>query len=284
MKKLSLGAYIFTRTTIFVALIVLLLPLLWIFSLSLRLPDEVFESYLFLIPKHLTFQNYIIAFKYTKDYLNIGFPKMYLNSFIVTIATIILTVIIAPLGAFALSNYQFRGRNFIYTVILATFMLPAQVLLIPLFIMYKKLHILNTYLTVILPYTIFTVPISMLILRGFFNGIPRELKEVAKIDGASDFIYFLKIAIPISKPAIATCIIWSFPIIWNEFSMALVFLGKDQLKTLPVAIATIGGGQYIVPYNIFAASMMICIIPILIIFLAFQKWFIKGTTAGALKG
>jgi len=285
MKKLSIGMYIFTRISIFIALVMLLVPLIWIFSLSLKLSHEVFESYLFLIPKHFTLRNYVTAVEYAEKYLNIGFPKMYLNSFIVTTATIILTIVIAPLGAFAFSNYRFfKGENFINALILATFMLPGQVLLIPLFIMYKKLHMLNTYLTVILPYTIFTIPISILVLRGFFNEIPRALKEAAKIDGASDFIYFFKIIIPMSKPAITTCIIWSFPVIWNEFSLALVFLGKAQLKTLPVGIANIGGGQYIVPYNIFAASMMICIIPTLIVFLIFQKWFMRATRGGAIKG
>jgi len=284
MRKLSIGAYVFTRITIIVGLFIFLIPLIWIFSLSLRLPQEVFESYFFFVPKHITWENYPIAIEYTIKYFHIGFPRMYLNSLIVTFATIILTIVIALLGAFALSSYVFKGYNLIYALILGTFMLPAQVLLIPLFLMYKEFHMLNTYFTVILPYTIFTVPISILILKGFFDVIPSELREVAKIDGASGFIYFVKIAIPISKPAIATCIIWSFPIVWNEFSLALVFLGREKLRTLPVAIATIGGGQYVVSYNVFAAAMMICIIPILVIFLVLQKWFIRGTTMGALKG
>ena len=145
-------------------------------------------------------------------------------------------------------------------------------------------YLLNTFPSVSFAYTIFTVPIATLILKSFFSSIPMELKEAAKIDGATEFYYFLRIATPIAKPAIATCIIYSFTLIWNEFLLALVFLGKNELKTLPVAIANIGGGEYIVPYNIFSASMIIVIIPILIVFLIFQKWFIKGVTAGALKG
>ena len=136
----------------------------------------------------------------------------------------------------------------------------------------------------VLPYTLFTVPIATLIFKSFFAEIPKELKEAAIIDGASNFSYFSRIAVPIAKPAIATVIIYSFTLVWNEFLLALIFLGKDQLKPLPVVISNIAGGQYIVPYNIFTASMMICIIPILIVFLWLQKWFLRGVTMGALKG
>lgn len=284
MRKLTVSAYIFTRIVVIVGLVAIIFPLLWIFSLSLRLPKEVFDSYFFIIPKNITFDNYPAALEYAKMYFNIGFPRMFLNSFFVASSTIALTLFISLLAGFALSNFKFKAHSAIYTLILASFMIPTQVLLIPLFILFKKAGILNTYLAVILPYTIFTVPIAVLIFRDFFNRIPRELKEAAIIDGASGFYYFLKVAIPISKPAIATTIIYSFTLIWNEFLLALVFLGKDKIKTLPVAIANIAGGQYIVPYNVFTASMMICIIPILIIFLIFQKWFIRGVTAGALKG
>jgi len=209
---------------------------------------------------------------------------MYLNSFIITSSTIVITLFIALLAGFALSNYRFKGTNTIFSLILASFMIPTQVILIPLFVFFKKIHILNTYLAVILPYTLFTVPIAVLIFKSFFTEIPRELKEAAIIDGASNFLYFLKVAIPIARPAIATCIIYSFTLVWNEFLLALIFLGKNELKPLPVAISNIAGGQYIVPYNIFTASMMICIIPILIIFLWLQKWFLRGVTVGALKG
>ncbi len=237
-----------------------------------------------IIPKHVTLRNYPTAFEYAKMYFEVGFPRLYLNSSIVTSFTIILTLFIAMLAGFALSNFRFRGQAILHTLLLASFMIPAQVLLIPLFVLFKKAHLLNTFPSVSFAYTIFTVPIATLILKSFFSSIPMELKEAAKIDGATEFYYFLRIATPIAKPAIATCIIYSFTLIWNEFLLALVFLGKNELKTLPVAIANIGGGEYIVPYNIFSASMIIVIIPILIVFLIFQKWFIKGVTAGALKG
>ncbi|MCL5986558.1 MAG: carbohydrate ABC transporter permease [Actinobacteria bacterium] len=284
MRKLSWGAYLFTRISIAIGVLGILFPLIWIFSLSLKLPEEVFKGYLFIIPKHVTLKNYIAAFDYAVKYFNVSFPKMYLNSFIVTSGTILVSLFISLLAGFALSNYRFRGSTLINSLNFSSFTIPAQVLLIPLYVLLKQVHVLHTYLAVIIPYTLFTVPISVLIFKDFFNQIPSELKEAAKIDGASGFTYFLKIALPITKPAIATCIIFMFTLVWNEFILALVFLGKDQLKTLPVAISTIAGGQYIVPYNIFTASMMICIIPIMFVFFGFQKWFMRGVTAGALKG
>ena len=284
MRKLSVGAYAFTRFVVILGLIIIIFPLFWIFTLSLKLPQEVFQAYFVIIPKHVTFQNYIAALDYAKMYFKIGFPRMYLNSFIITSATIVLTLFMALLAGFALSNFRFRGTNAVFSLILASFMIPTQVLLIPLFVFFKKIHILNSYLAVVLPYTLFTVPIATLIFKSFFTEIPRELKEAATIDGASNFLYFSRVAIPIAKPAIATVIIYSFTLVWNEFLLALVFLGKDHLKPLPVAISNIAGGQYIVPYNIFTASMMICIIPVLIVFLWLQKWFLRGVTMGALKG
>ncbi len=284
MRKLSIQAFVFTRFIVIIGLIIIIFPLFWIFTLSLKLPHEVFQAYFVIIPKHITFQNYIDALDYAKMYFTIGFSRMYLNSFIITSSTIVLTLFMALLAGFALSNFRFRGKNTVFSLILASFMIPTQVLLIPLFVFFNKIHILNTYLSVVLPYTLFTVPIATLIFKSFFAEIPKELKEAAIIDGASNFSYFSRIAVPIAKPAIATVIIYSFTLVWNEFLLALIFLGKDQLKPLPVVISNIAGGQYIVPYNIFTASMMICIIPILIVFLWLQKWFLRGVTMGALKG
>lgn len=284
MGKLGILTYLYTRVIIFIGLIAILIPLLWIFSLSFRLSSETFSSYFLLIPKHITFENYPAALKYATMYFDIGFPRMYLNSFIITSSSVVLTLFIALLAGFALSNFKFRAHTVVYTLVLACFMIPSQVLLIPLFILFKNIGLLNNYFSVIFTYTIFTVPISVLIFRDFFYSIPQSLKEAAIIDGASNFSYFLKVAIPISKPAIASSIIYTFTLSWNEFLLAMVFLGKNQIKPLPVALANIAGGEFLISYNVFAATMMLCIIPILIVFLLLQKWFIMGITAGALKG
>jgi ABC-type glycerol-3-phosphate transport system permease component len=280
----SKGSIIITRLILVFVIISMLFPILWVLSLSVRLPDEVNESYFFLIPKHLSIANYIDAFEFSKKWIGLTFLEMFKNSIIVTLAALLISIIIASLAGFGYSNYKFKGKEISFTVLLMSFMLPVQVLLIPLFILLKKFGILNTYWAVIFPYVTFSIPIATLILRGFFEGIPKEIKESAKIDGATDFVMFLKIILPLSKPAIATCLIFLFLEIWNEFLYALIFLQKSNLQTIPIAIAKIGSGRFHIPLGTYAASIMITTIPVIIIFLVFQKWFIKGITQGAIKG
>ena len=130
----------------------------------------------------------------------------------------------------------------------------------------------------------FFIPIGILILRAFFEGIPVEIKEAARVDGVSNFQMFLKIILPLSKPAIATCIILLFLETWNEFLFALIFLQNPKFQTVPVAIAKIAGGKCFAALGIYGAAVMITIIPILIVFVIFQRWFISGVTLGAVKG
>lgn len=280
----SKGSIIITRLIIFFVIISMLFPILWVLSLSIRLPEEVNDAYLFIIPKHISIINYIEAFKFSEKWIGLTFIEMFKNSIIVTLAALLISIVIASLAGFGYSNYKFRGKEISFTVLLMSFMLPVQVLLIPLFILLKKFGILNTYWAVIFPYVTFSIPIATLILRGFFEGIPKELKESAKIDGATDFIMFLKIVLPLSKPAIATCLIFLFLEVWNEFLYALIFLQKSNLQTIPIAIAKIGSGRFHIPIGTYAASIMITTIPVIIIFLVFQKWFIRGITQGAIKG
>jgi raffinose/stachyose/melibiose transport system permease protein len=167
---------------------------------------------------------------------------------------------------------------------IASFAIPVQASLIPLFFMGKTVGILNTYLAVILPYVGFTIPIAVLILRSFFEEIPIEIKEAARVDGASNLQVLFRIILPLSKPAIATCIILLFLETWNEFLFALIFLQSPELQTVPVAIAKIASGKHMFPFGIYTASIMITIIPVLIIFVIFQRWFIAGVTLGAVKG
>ena len=283
-RKRDIGFYIYSRTLVFITIIVILFPILYIFSLSLRTPETVYQDIFFLIPIKVTFQNYIEAFGYAEARLNVTFFEMFRNSAIATFGSMVIALTIAGLASFSFSNYKFRGKEFVFTIIIASFVIPAQVLLIPLFFILRNVGVLNTYLAIIIPYVGFLIPIATLILRSFFEQIPKEIKESAKIDGASDFRIFLQIILPLSKPAIASAVILLFLETWNEFIFALVFLQNPKIQTIPVAIAKIAGGKYIVPLGTYGASIMITVIPILIIFIIFQKWFIAGMTMGALKG
>ncbi|MHB1275819.1 MAG: carbohydrate ABC transporter permease [Candidatus Humimicrobiaceae bacterium] len=278
------GIFVLSRVVVIIAIILIIFPILYIFSLSLRTKATVYQDILFLIPKAVTFQNYVDAWNYAATNLNVSFLEMFRNSIIASFSAIVIAIVIAAMASFSFSQFKFKGKELTFTMIIASFVIPAQVLLIPLFFILHKLGVINTYLAVIIPYVGFLIPIAVLILRSFFEEIPKEIKESAKVDGASDMRVFLQIVIPLSKPAIASCIILLFLETWNEFIFALVYLQNPKIQTIPVAIAKIAGGKYIVPIGMYGASIMITIIPVLIIFMMFQKWFIAGMTLGAVKG
>lgn len=278
------GIFILSRVVIIIAVIVIIFPILYIFSLSLRTKATVYQDILFLIPKAVTLQNYTDAWNYAATNLNVTFLEMFRNSIIASFSSIFIAIVFAAMASFSFSQFKFKGKELTFTIIIASFVIPAQVLLIPLFFILQKLGVINTYLAVIIPYVGFLIPIAVLILRSFFEEIPKEIKESAKVDGASDMRVFLQIVLPLSKPAIASCIILLFLETWNEFIFALVYLQNPKIQTIPVAIAKIAGGKYIVPIGMYGASIMITIIPVLIIFMIFQKWFIAGMTLGAVKG
>ena len=166
---------------------------------------------------------------------------------------------------------------------IASVAMPAQVLLIPMFYILLYMGILNTYQAVILAYAGFLIPIGILILRMFFEQIPKELSEAAIVDGASDFQLLIKVLLPLAKPAIATCIILLFLDTWNEFVYAMVFMQNSSIHTIPVALAKIGTSRYQISIGTYSAAIMITVIPVLLIFGIFQRWFIAGITMGALK-
>ncbi len=283
-RQRDFGFYIFSRVVIAVTIIAILFPILYIFSISLRTKETLYQDTLYLIPKAVTYQNYVDAFNYAETHLDVSFLEMFRNSIICTVVSITIAIIVSAFASFSFSNFRFRGKEIIYTLMIASFAIPVQASLIPLFFIERDLGIMNTYLAIIFPYIGFTIPIATLILRSFFEGIPVEIKEAARVDGVSNFQMFLKIMLPLAKPAIATCVILLFLETWNEFLFALIFLQNPKIQTVPVAIAKIAGGRYLIPLGIYGASIMITVIPILIIFVIFQKWFISGVTLGAIKG
>lgn len=276
--------FVITRVIVVLTIVGTLFPILYIFSLSLRTEDTVYQDTLVLIPKEVTHENYVNAWNLAKTRLNVSFLQMFRNSVICTMSAIVLAIVLASLSSFSFSHYRFKGKEVLFTTIIASYVVPAQVLLIPLFFVMARLGIINTYLAVIFPYIGFSVPIATLILRSFFEQIPYEIKEAATIDGARDLQILGRIIIPLAAPAIASCIILLFLETWNEFIYALVFLQKPAIQTIPVAIAKIAGGKFRLPLGTYGAAIMITVFPIMVVFIVFQKWFVAGVTMGAIKG
>ncbi|MCL6088246.1 MAG: carbohydrate ABC transporter permease [Actinobacteria bacterium] len=285
MFKLTIKQFLFTRLAIIISLAIVILPLMWIFFLSLKRPNELFQSILFFFPKHITFMNYPAAINFSKDALSISFVRMYLNSTIATSGGLIISILAASFAAFSMVHYKFKFKEIYYTFILVCQMLPVQLLLIPLYIVLWRMRFLNTYAALIFPYATIGIPVATIVLRRFFEQIPLEIVDSAKIDGASDFQIYKNLYLPLATPALATAIIFLFLQMWNEFLFALVFINSDNLQTLPLALSKLSfGGKEPVPLNVYTAMIVISVIPILIIFMIFQKWMVRGLVEGSIKG
>ena len=275
--------YIVTRIVVLFFIIIIIFPLLYTLSLSVRSPETVYSARYFLIPYEFSFANYIDAFVNAEQKLKVSFPRMFLNSAVVTSLSVTLIISMSIFAAFAFSHLRFPLKERLYNVMIASVAMPAQVLLIPLFYILIYLGIINTYQAVILAYAGFLIPIGILILRMFYEQIPYELTDAGTVDGASDFQLLMKVLLPLAKPAIATCVILLFLDTWNEFIYAMIFMQDPTIHTVPVGLAKIGTSRYQVNIGTYSASVMITIIPVMIIFAVFQRWFIAGMTMGALK-
>ncbi|MCL4376942.1 MAG: carbohydrate ABC transporter permease [Actinobacteria bacterium] len=281
--NLTKGQFILTRIILFLTIIIVIVPLLWIFSISLKRPDEMYMSYLFFFPRHLSVENYGIAVKYLTEFLEISIPRMFLNSLIVTISSIIIAIIVASLAGFGFSNYIFKGKELLFLMVLGILMIPQYALIIPLYLLFSKIKLLGTYYSLVFAYVTFNLPFSIFVLRGFFEQVPLELRDAARIDGSSDFYYFLRVVLPISRPGIATVSIFAFLEFWNEFLFAFLFIRDYKMQTIPAVLARMGGGKVPIPFGVYTATIMVVIIPLIIFFVISQRWFISGLAAGALK-
>ncbi|MBN9104601.1 MAG: carbohydrate ABC transporter permease [Propionibacteriaceae bacterium] len=239
-----------------------LLPLLWIVAIS--------------------FEGAGAVVNYTAVVTQTPFLSFVVNSLIISIGTVGLVFASTMLAGYALGKLHFHGRELIFTAILAGLMLPAVALVVPLFTIVKTLGLFNNYLAVILPLTAGLLPMTILLTRNFVKGIPDELLDAARIDGATSFGALTRIVIPLSRPIIAVVIVWAFLNSWNEFFLPLVFLQSTSMQVItqiPTYFTSTYGSD--VP-KIFAALVLMCL-PIVIGYLSFQKFFERGLTAGAIK-
>lgn len=253
-----------------------IIPFIWLLSGSLKSSSELFANPPIWIPEKLQWSNFTTAFS--------EFPfLLYLkNTLIITFSTIIGAVISNSLIAYGFSRIEWKGRDAVFILVLATLMLPFQVLMIPLFILFKNLGWIGTFLPLIIP-AFFGNPFFIFLLRQFFLGIPKELSESAKIDGASEFFIYWKIILPLSKPILTTVVIFSFIQAWGDFIGPLVFLSDNNLYTLSLGI------QQIMSENdprwpLLMAVGVAMTLPVIIIFFMLQKYFIQGITFTGSKG
>lgn len=256
-----------------------ILPLYWTVVTSLKGKTEIYGTPPTLIPKAPTLENYIKILTLEDG----AYRGYFVNSLIVTAVTILLTVVISVLAGYGLSKLKLKGSRIMMTCILATIMIPFQALLNPLYMIMSQLHLLNTVFSLILIYTTFHAPFCIYMMKNAFDTIPDGLLESAKLDGAGNLKIFSKICLPLTWTSVATVAVYSAYTTWNDYLIALVFANSSSIKTFNVGLTNLAIGYYGTDWGVLTAGSMMGMLPIMILFLFLQKYFIKGMLSGALK-
>jgi ABC-type glycerol-3-phosphate transport system permease component len=257
-----------------VSAFVALAPIVWIVGLSLRSGADVYSRSI--LPRGLRPQNFLDA------WAQFGLGPLFLNSVIITGASVVVAVTLSVLAAYGFARLRFRGSEVLFLMILLGLMIPPAAVIIPLFVEVRSLGLYDTHVGLSLVYVAFGLPLSILVLRSFFAGIPRELLEAARIDGAPERWILWDVVVPLAKAPIATVAILLFLFCWNDFFLALVLLRDAGTYTLPVGIAQFIG-QYSTPYELVAAAVLIAAIPVFVLYLVLHRQFEQGVAEGAVK-
>ncbi len=252
-----------------------LLPFLWMLSTSLKEPAEIFTYPPRWIPSDFAWSNYAEATTV------MPFGRFYLNSLVVAVCVTLVQILTASLAAFAFARLRFKGRDAIFLLYLATLMIPFQVTMIPNFALIRFLGWFDSYKALILPPAFSAF--STFLLRQYFRGIPLELDEAARIDGASSFRIWWQIIMPLSRPALAALSIFTFLASWNDFLWPLVITNSLEMRTLPVGLSAFQG-QFNVQWHLLMAGAVIALVPVLVVYVAAQKQFIQGITLAGMGG
>jgi multiple sugar transport system permease protein len=254
-----------------------LFPIYWMVNTSLKPSEEIFKRPITYIPKKVTFQHYLDAWRFTL------FPRYFVNSVVVASISGIATVTAAIFGGYSLSRYRFKGKNIILVFFLITQMVPFVLLIVPLYIIFARLGLIDTHIALMLAYTALNIPFCTMMMSSFFDGIPVAIEECAKVDGATLLQTMFRITIPLVLPGIAATFIFAFIYAWNELLLGIIFINSERLKTIPVGLAT-----FIQRYDILWGQMTAVgtmgLLPAVLLFFIAQKRLVEGLTLGATKG
>jgi len=270
------------RTVIFITVVIASLlyvfPLLWMFETSLRPTRDIYRYPPTVIPGQVTLGNYQYALGMP------GFVRYFLNSVMVTSVTVVIVVISSAMGGYAFGVRKFRGQNLLFGGVLFFLALPYIMYLIPIFMMEDKLSLLNSWSGLILPYVALNLPWGLLIMRGAFSTIPLDIRDAAVIDGCNEFQLWYRVMLPITRPALAATTIITFVFAWQEFMFASTLMTKNEWQTLPVGIVWLRDELQTLVYGRIGAMVTLALLPVLVLFIAFRNFFIKGLSEGMLKG
>ena len=262
--------------TVAVVCLVMLFPILWGLSTSLKARDKILEYPPRFVPDSPTLEHYRLL-------LETGIGQFVLNSTIVSVSTVLVCLFLGSLAGYALARYTFHGKGLVMFIILAVMSIPLPSLMVPTYTFVSRLGLLETRAGLALLYTAYQLPITVWILYGFFETIPPELERAAMIDGYTRVQALRKVVMPLSRPGLVAAGLFVLTFAWNDFVVALVMTSSNEVRTLPVGIYNYLG-FYGREWGPLTASAMVSIVPIVIVFIIFQRFFLSGMTGGSVKG
>jgi multiple sugar transport system permease protein len=265
------------RLAILAYVVFALFPLFWLLKVSLTPNDLLYTEGVRMWPSRITFDHFAFVLKHS------DFPIFFRNSLIVAGSTAIVVTILASLSGYALSRFTFRGKYWIVGLMLLTQMFPLVMLVAPIFKILSPLGLTNSLTGLVIVYTAFNVPFATFLMQSFFDGIPKDLEEAAMIDGATQFVAFRQIILPLTLPGIAATLGFLFTAAWSELLFALMLISSNSASTFPVGLLTFVS-KFSVDFGQMMAAGVLALIPACIFFLLIQRYLVQGLTAGAVKG
>ncbi len=263
------------NTALALIAIITISPILWMLSASFMTSGEASTTPLRLLPAHPTFSNYLGLIS------RMRMPLYFLNSLIIASIVTLVSLVFNSMAGFAFAKYRFPGRERMFELLLSGMIIPAQVTMLPLFLMLKTMGLVNTYAGAVIPglASIF----GIFLMRQFITAIPDSLIEAARIDGASEFKVYRSVIIPLCRPVLVTLALFTFMGTWNDFMWPLIIMTDDSRYTLPVALANLRG-EHLLDTELMMAGSVVTILPVVILFLAFQRHYVRGIMVGGVKG
>lgn len=262
-----------------ILMIVLLFPLYWMLVTSLKYEGDIFKMHPSLIPEKIFLDSYISQLGDGRY----NMFKSFFNSAVIAFSALVVSTVLSIPAAYGLARFKFRGKKLFILLFLVTQMLPAVFVLTPLFITFKHMNALDTYISPIIADCTIGIPFAVLILRTYFLSIPRELDDSAKIDGCNHFSAFVRIMVPIAYPGVIVAAVFSFLFAWGDLVYGMTFIGKQELRPITAGMFNFMG-QYGIAWNYLMAFGVVTILPVVLIFMFMQKYIISGLTNGAVKG
>ena len=275
-KTKNITVNLLIHLLLWLVVVTCLFPLYWMFISSLKTQETIFKDFSFL-PREFHFENYYLAWKEG------GFGRYFLNSILYTTCVVIGIVVISSMAAYAFSRFRFPGRTLLFIMFMAAMMIPIPGSFVALYILLNKLHLRNTPLGYILCMINVGLSTSIFLLKTFFDKMPKELEDAARIDGCSKIGLWWHVALPLAKPVLAVVVVFNALNVWNEYILALIIFDSKTFMPLQVALQTFQG-EFITRYPLLMAALTITALPIIIVYILMQKYIVKGVTQGAIVG